>query len=145
MLLASPRPWAVRWAASAASTCAFDRTTGKYMGFTQVVARKLTRSMLFVGVLVVGLVMLGGAMPGGFLPEEDQGYFYVNIQLPGRPHCSAPMKCAQVKRILRSARDRHGDHRVRVQPAERGHEHQRFGFMFVTAADWGDANGPWPR
>ncbi|HRW89936.1 MAG TPA: efflux RND transporter permease subunit, partial [Flavobacteriales bacterium] len=61
---------------------AFDRTTGRYMGFTQVVARKLTRSLLFVGVLVVGLVMLGGAIPGGFLPEEDQGYFYVNIQLP---------------------------------------------------------------
>ena len=80
---------------------AFDRTTGKYMGFTQVVARKLTRSMLFVGVLVVGLVMLGGAIPGGFLPEEDQGYFYVNIQLPEAASLQRTDEvCAQVERIL---------------------------------------------
>ena len=35
---------------------------------------------------LVGLTMvlggLFGAVPGGFVPEEDQGYFLVNVQLP---------------------------------------------------------------
>jgi len=26
--------------------------------------------------------LLGIRLPGGFVPEEDQGYFYVNAQLP---------------------------------------------------------------
>ena len=37
-------------------------------------------------VLLVVVVVLGGflgsRLPGGFLPEEDQGYFYLNVQLP---------------------------------------------------------------
>ena len=32
--------------------------------------------------MVIGLAALGRMLPGGFMPEEDMGYFYVNIQLP---------------------------------------------------------------
>jgi HAE1 family hydrophobic/amphiphilic exporter-1 len=40
----------------------------------------------FSMVLLVVVAMLGGflgsRLPSGFLPEEDQGYFYLNVQLP---------------------------------------------------------------
>ena len=118
---------------------AFDRTTGKYMGFTQVVARKLTRSLLFVGVLVVGLVMLGGAIPGGFLPEEDQGYFYVNIQLPEAASLQRTDEvCAQVERILSEVPGIDMVTTASGFSLLSGAMSTNAGFMFVTAADWGD-------
>jgi len=36
--------------------------------------------LLVVVAVLAGL--LGSRLPGGFLPEEDQGYFYLNVQLP---------------------------------------------------------------
>jgi len=61
---------------------AFTRVTGGYMGIATLFTRKLLLSM---GTLLVMVVLMGGlfgAVPGGFVPEEDQGYFLVNIQLP---------------------------------------------------------------
>lgn len=41
-------------------------------------------AVMFVLFLVVGAGVYFGItrLPGGFLPEEDQGYFFVNVQLP---------------------------------------------------------------
>jgi HAE1 family hydrophobic/amphiphilic exporter-1 len=37
---------------------------------------------LFLGLVAVGTGLLGKTLPSGFLPEEDQGFLYVNVQLP---------------------------------------------------------------
>jgi HAE1 family hydrophobic/amphiphilic exporter-1 len=60
----------------------FDRTSEKYMGFTQVVARKMTRGVVFIAIIAAGILVVGNFLPGGFIPEEDQGYLLVNYQLP---------------------------------------------------------------
>ncbi|MCK5781508.1 MAG: efflux RND transporter permease subunit [Flavobacteriales bacterium] len=60
----------------------FDKTTDSYMSFTNIVASKAKRGMVFIGIIAVGIVVLGKILPGGFIPSEDQGYFYINIQLP---------------------------------------------------------------
>jgi HAE1 family hydrophobic/amphiphilic exporter-1 len=60
----------------------FRITTGGYMKFATLFTRKL---ILSVGTLAIMVVLMGGLfnrVPGGFVPEEDQGYFLVNIQLP---------------------------------------------------------------
>ena len=38
--------------------------------------------MVLLLVVAVLAGFLGSRLPGGFLPEEDQGYFYLNVQLP---------------------------------------------------------------
>jgi HAE1 family hydrophobic/amphiphilic exporter-1 len=61
---------------------AFQRATGGYMGIATLFTRKLALS---VGTLLIMAVLMGGlfkVVPGGFVPEEDQGYFLVNVQLP---------------------------------------------------------------
>ena len=58
------------------------KTTDSYMSFTNVVTRKIKRSMVFILVLTLGAVVFGKLVPGGFIPEEDMGYFFVNYQLP---------------------------------------------------------------
>ena len=60
----------------------FDKSTDGYMKVTNIVTRKIVRGLVFIVVIVVGLGYLGKVLPGGFMPEEDQGYFMVNIQLP---------------------------------------------------------------
>ena len=35
-----------------------------------------------LGIIVVFILLLGKNIPGGFVPEEDQGYFMINVNLP---------------------------------------------------------------
>ncbi|MHC4946581.1 MAG: efflux RND transporter permease subunit [Planctomycetota bacterium] len=61
---------------------AFEKGTVGYTGIVGGLLRKAAFSMLlFAGLLFLtylGLI----SVPGGFLPDEDQGYFFVNAQLP---------------------------------------------------------------
>ena len=59
-----------------------DKTTDAYMSFTSIVGRKLKRSIVFIVIMTIGAGIFGSLVPGGFIPEEDMGYFFVNIQLP---------------------------------------------------------------
>ncbi len=52
------------------------------MKFTSIVARKISRSMIFLVILSGSILLITRFVPGGFIPEEDQGYLFVNIQLP---------------------------------------------------------------
>jgi hydrophobe/amphiphile efflux-1 (HAE1) family protein len=60
----------------------FERVTGGYMNIANFFTRRL---LISIGSLVaVTVVMIGlfGTVPGGFVPEEDEGYFLINVQLP---------------------------------------------------------------
>jgi HAE1 family hydrophobic/amphiphilic exporter-1 len=59
-----------------------DKSTDSYMSFTNIVARKLKRSVVFIVLMTIGAGIFGTLVPGGFIPEEDMGYFFVNVQLP---------------------------------------------------------------
>jgi HAE1 family hydrophobic/amphiphilic exporter-1 len=65
------------------------------MSFTNVVTRKLKRGVVFIVILTIGAGVVGKFVPGGFIPEEDMGYFYVNIQLPNA--ASLAKNCCYIK------------------------------------------------
>ncbi len=60
----------------------FDRGTESYGKATAGVAKKLSRGVVYLLIAAAVAGLFGKLVPGGFLPEEDQGYFFVNIQLP---------------------------------------------------------------
>lgn len=60
----------------------FDRLTGAYIGLTEKVTHHIKSALLFIVIVAIGLVALGKILPGGFMPNEDMGYFMVNMQLP---------------------------------------------------------------
>ena len=60
----------------------FDRTSVGYMKFTNILIRKFKRGVVFIVILTASIVVISKFVPGGFVPEEDQGYIYVNMQLP---------------------------------------------------------------
>jgi HAE1 family hydrophobic/amphiphilic exporter-1 len=59
-----------------------DRSTESYMKFTNVIARKVKRGIIFIIIITAAAGIFGKMVPGGFIPEEDMGYFFINIQLP---------------------------------------------------------------
>jgi HAE1 family hydrophobic/amphiphilic exporter-1 len=60
----------------------FERMTGRYVSINRLLVRKLAIPLvLLLGVSGASYV-LGNQLPSGFVPEEDQGYAIIGIQLP---------------------------------------------------------------
>jgi HAE1 family hydrophobic/amphiphilic exporter-1 len=60
----------------------YARLTEKYVGICRGLIRKSTFSLVFLGSVALAAAWFGKTLPSGFLPEEDQGFLYVNVQLP---------------------------------------------------------------
>lgn len=60
----------------------FGGRVESYLNFSQVVIRHSVRTFVFI--LIIGGAMFGlfKALPSGFLPDEDQGYLMVMVNLP---------------------------------------------------------------
>jgi hydrophobic/amphiphilic exporter-1 (mainly G- bacteria), HAE1 family len=60
----------------------FGRATDGYVSLSRTLIRK--SGLAVAALLLFGVVALffGWKLPSGFLPDEDQGYVYINLQLP---------------------------------------------------------------
>lgn len=54
----------------------------KYTGLVEKAARNSRRVLAGFGMVLVLIFVLNRVVPGSFLPEEDQGYFKVELELP---------------------------------------------------------------
>jgi HAE1 family hydrophobic/amphiphilic exporter-1 len=80
---------------------AFERATEGYVGWSAVLLKKTA----VVAVLLLVFCIAGGffasRVPSSFLPDEDQGYVYVNMQLPnGASFERTSQAAAQVEKIM---------------------------------------------
>ncbi len=79
----------------------FDRTRNRYLDWSGLLIRRSALSLvLLAGVTIIAL-LVGRRLPSSFLPEEDQGYMYINVQLPNAaalPRTDA--FCRKVEAIL---------------------------------------------
>jgi hydrophobic/amphiphilic exporter-1 (mainly G- bacteria), HAE1 family len=60
----------------------FGRATDGYVGACRHLIHKSWLAFLLLAALVVGAWLFGKSVPGSFLPDEDQGFMYVGLQLP---------------------------------------------------------------
>ena len=60
----------------------FDVTTNGYVHVSRLLVRRGILTIGIVGIVVFGAVVFARAIPAGFIPDEDQGIFGVNVQLP---------------------------------------------------------------
>jgi len=60
----------------------FGRTTDKYVSTSGVLIHKSGFTMLVLLGVAALAVFIGNRLPSGFLPQEDQGYLFVAMQLP---------------------------------------------------------------
>jgi HAE1 family hydrophobic/amphiphilic exporter-1 len=60
----------------------FNRATNGYVKTSGWLVRKSIVAIIIIAGVSALVVLLGIGLPGGFLPTEDQGYAFVNLQLP---------------------------------------------------------------
>jgi HAE1 family hydrophobic/amphiphilic exporter-1 len=60
----------------------FEKITGHYVSWSHVLIRRAGIAMLLLLALSVVAGLMGKSLPKSFIPEEDQGYAFVQLQLP---------------------------------------------------------------
>src|SRR3989449_28149 len=60
----------------------FDRATEGYVRWSAALIRKTVVMVVLLVAFGVGAAFFAGRVPSSFLPDEDQGYAFVNLQLP---------------------------------------------------------------
>ena len=74
----------------------FGRATNGYVNVSRTLIRKGGLAAVALLTFAVAALLFGAKLPSGFLPDEDQGYAYVNLQLPN---------AASLQRTEQAARD----------------------------------------
>jgi len=75
----------------------FDVTTTGYVHVSRLLVRRGIITIGIVGVVVLGALFFAKRIPAGFIPDEDQGIFGVNVQLP--PGASLERTSAVLKKV----------------------------------------------
>ena len=60
----------------------FEKATNGYVSISGVLIRKVAISLMLLVAVAGAALLVGDRLPSGFLPTEDQGFFYLNVQLP---------------------------------------------------------------
>jgi HAE1 family hydrophobic/amphiphilic exporter-1 len=79
----------------------FERTTHGYVRLSGVLIRKSVLAMVALVLFGAAGLFFGSRVPSSFLPDEDQGYVYVNMQLPNAASLERTAAAArQVENVL---------------------------------------------
>ena len=80
----------------------FAKVNEKYVHWSHSLIRHSGLSLLLLAIVAVVAFFIGQQLPSSFLPEEDQGYVFVNVQLPNA--ASLPRTdeyCKRVEAVLK--------------------------------------------
>ena len=121
----------------------FEKVTDGYVGVCHFLIKNWICGLLVLVVAVLGIVWIGSKVPSGFLPEEDQGYVFVGLQLPYAASLERTDEvCSQVEKIIASTPG--VDNYVTVVGFSllSGVQNTYSGFFFVQLKPWGDRKEP---
>src|SRR5262249_36625384 len=80
----------------------FGRATDSYVNWCHHLIRKAGLAMILLVSITVLAGFFGSGLPTSFVPEEDQGYFYMNVQLPEAASLQrADAAAKQIEEVLR--------------------------------------------
>jgi len=79
----------------------FERVTGGYVHWSGALLRKGAMVLVLLVACGAAGLFFGSRLPSSFLPDEDQGYLYINMQLPNAASLERTSAAArQVEQIL---------------------------------------------
>jgi HAE1 family hydrophobic/amphiphilic exporter-1 len=79
----------------------FDRATDRYVKISALFIRQGSIGLVLLLVFSAGAVFFGRRLPTSFLPDEDQGFFYVNLQLPNAASLQrTDAVCRNIEKII---------------------------------------------
>src|SRR2546427_857738 len=117
----------------------FERGTAIYVQLCGGVLRKGVLALVVIAAFGIGAGFFGSRLPSSFLPDEDQGYVYINMDLPNAASLERTSAAArQVEEILANTPG------VQYTTSIVGFSLLSFvrttynGFFFVTLKPWSD-------
>jgi HAE1 family hydrophobic/amphiphilic exporter-1 len=117
----------------------FERTTQGYVRLSGLLIRKSALTLVLLAAFGLAGFFFASRLPSSFLPDEDQGYFYINMQLPNAASLERTSAAGrQVEQILANTPG------VQYTTSVIGFSLLSFvqtsynGFFFVTLKPWGD-------
>ena len=123
----------------------FNKMTKGYVNLSRHLVRRMVVSLLILGGFVVLSGLLGKRLPSGFLPNEDQGYFFLNVQLPDASSLQrTDAVCQKIEKLLQDkngAEGRQVRHDGRRLPPPRRSLGSLYGLLLHRARSLGRAQG----
>jgi HAE1 family hydrophobic/amphiphilic exporter-1 len=120
----------------------FDASTTGYVSVARLLIRRSVVTILLVGLVVVGVGLIGRVLPAGFIPDEDQGLFGVNVQLP--PAASLERTSAvlrKIEAILATVEGVDSYQTIGGYGAVTSTYQPNFGSIFVRLKPWEERHG----
>jgi len=124
----------------------YAQLTDGYVGVCRALIHKSAFSLLFLVLIALGAGIFGKKLPTGFLPEEDQGYMFINVQLPFAASLDRTVAiCKQIEDLTLSTPG------VKSCTTVAGFSLLSFSyntysaFVWVTLKDWGERTKPEER
>lgn len=121
----------------------FNRATNGYVTVCGALIRKVAISIfLLVGIGALG-GFLGTIVPSSFLPEEDQGYAFVGVQLPNAASLQrTDAVCRKIEQIITNTPGVEYCSTVVGFSLLSGVANSYSGFFFVTLKNWSERQAP---
>src|SRR6266700_388208 len=117
----------------------WERSTNGFVRWSHAVIRKGALVMVLLVLFALGAFFFGNRLPSSFMPDEDQGYLYVSMQLPIAASMERTSEAGkQVENVLANIPG------VQYTTSVIGFNLLSFahtsynGFFFVTLKPWGD-------
>lgn len=115
------------------------KTTTGYLKLTKVLTRRAKRGIIFLLILTAAAGLLSKVVPSGFIPEEDMGYFFINVQLPNAASLQRSDDISkQIETILMN------NNYIKYATTATGYSmlsgsfSSNNSFIFITLIPWGD-------
>ncbi len=115
----------------------FERATRGYVSTSRFLIRKAVLGVAILVGFTALAVLAGRRVPSGFIPEEDQGYFFLNVQLPDAASLDrTDAVCRKVDAILGTIPEVKSFNTIVGFSLLTYTSATYSGFYFVTLKDW---------
>jgi HAE1 family hydrophobic/amphiphilic exporter-1 len=115
----------------------FDRITDGYVHVAAIFTRRTGFALVFLVLFGTLALFFGQQLPTSFLPDEDQGFFYINLQLPNAASIQRTDEvCRTVEGILAQTPGVEYTTAVAGFSLLSGVQSSYSGFFFVTLNPW---------
>jgi len=119
----------------------FSRTAKGYESIVARILRRAARYLIIYAAIAGAVVIVFRSLPTSFLPQEDQGYIIVNVQLPpGATQERTLSVMQQVENYI--LKQPEVQSMVAVMGFSFSGQGQNAGLAFVTLKDWHERKGP---
>ncbi|MRW82719.1 efflux RND transporter permease subunit [Pseudoduganella sp. FT26W] len=115
----------------------FDRGRDKYVHGVRAVAARSGRWMIIYGVVIAAVVLMFMKLPTSFLPNEDQGFIFVQVQAPvGATQARTGAILDRVDQYLRTQEKSVVEATFMVNGYNDAGRGQNQGQLFLRLKDW---------